>query len=225
MAQSEAPARKAKLVLPALTISREAGAGAVSIAKLVAAQMEARSKTPDYPWAVFDRNLVELVLKDHDLPPRIKQFMTEDSMPEFQSALEEFLGLHPSKWQLFEQTTETVLRLASVGNCILIGRGANIITRNLKHLFHVRLVGPIEQRVRNCEKYYQLTHPEAVLFVAENDAGRRRYIRQHFQQNIDDPLHYHLTINTGKVSFEESAELIVQELLKIPMSNDPENGD
>lgn len=208
VAQAESHASRDKRVLPALTISREAGAGAVSIAKLVVDQMETRSKTPEYPWAIFDRNLVECVLKDHDLPSRIKQFMPEDSSPEFQSAFEEFLGLHPSNWQLFEQTTETILRLATAGNCILVGRGGNLITRNLKHVFHVRLVGDVEQRVRHCEEYYHLTHREAVVFVAEKDAARRRYVRQHFQCNIDDPLLYHLTINTGLVSFEEAAELI-----------------
>ena len=130
-------------------------------------------------------------------------------MPEFQSALEEFLGLHPGKWKLFEDTTETVLRLVSAGNCIVVGRGANIITRHLKHVFHVRLVGPVEQRVRHCQEYYKLTHDEAVLFVAEKDSGRRRYIRHHFQCSIEDPLLYNLTINTGRVSFEEAATLIV----------------
>ncbi|MEI8341290.1 MAG: cytidylate kinase-like family protein [Verrucomicrobiota bacterium] len=214
-AQAEHPAQKTKLLLPAVTISRETGAGAVSIAKLVAASMEKRVKTPDYPWAIFDRNLVEQVLEDHDLPKRIKRFMPEDAMPEFQSALEEFLGLHPGKWALFEHTTETILRLANAGNCILIGRGSSIITRHLKHVYQVRLVGPVEQRVHHCEEYYQLTHREALAFVSHMDAARQRFIHQHFHCEIDDPLQYHLTINTGRVSFEDAAELIVQALLKM----------
>jgi cytidylate kinase len=214
-AQAEHAAQKTKQMLPSVTISRETGAGAVSVAKLVAAEMEKRVKTPDYPWAIFDRNLVERVLEDHDLPKRIKRFMPEDAMPEFRSALEEFLGLHPGKWALFEHTTETVLRLAKEGNCILVGRGSSIITRHLKHVFHVRLVAPFEQRVRHCEEYYQLTHREAAAFVTHVDTARKRYIHQHFNCEIDDPHHYHLIFNTGKVSFEETADLITQGILKM----------
>jgi len=36
---------------------------------------------------------------------------------------------------------ETILHLAEQGNVILIGRGANLVTRELQHVFHVRLVG------------------------------------------------------------------------------------
>jgi len=209
-AQAERPARQSKKVLPAITISREAGAGALAIAKLVVAEMEKRTKPPGIPWAIFDRNLVERVLEDHDLPMRIKRFMPEDSMPEFRSALEEFLGLHPGKLALFENTTETILRLATAGNCIIIGRGANIISGHLKQVFHVRLVGPLEKRVLHCQEYYQLTRREAQVFVTHADAARKRYIKQHFHSSIEDPLRYHLTINTGQVSFETAAAMILK---------------
>jgi len=214
-AQAEHPAQKTKLSLPAITISRETGAGAVAVAKLVAASMEKRVKTPEYPWAIFDRNLVEQVLEDHDLPKRIKRFMPEDALPEFRSALEEFLGLHPGKWTLFEHTTETILRLANAGNCILIGRGSTVITRHLKHVFHVRLVAPVEQRVHHCEEYYQLTHREALAFVSHTDSARRRFVHQHFHCDIDDPLLYHLIINTDRVGFGDAAEMIVRGVLKM----------
>jgi cytidylate kinase len=214
-AQADRPAPKAKQIYPALTLSREAGAGALTVAKLVASEMEPRRKNGDCPWAIFDRNLVEKVLEDHDLPKRIKQFMPEDAMPEIRSALEEFLGLHPGRWTLFEHTADTIIRLASAGNCILIGRGANIITRHLKNVFHVRLIAPFEQRVKHCGEFYNLPPGEAALFVEHADAARRRYIHQHFQAKIDDPLQYHLTINTGCVSFEDAARMIVRSVLAL----------
>ena len=208
-AQAGRPVQKSEPASPAVTISRETGAGALAVAKLVVVEMEKQRKTGECPWAIFDRNLVEKVLEDHDLPKRIKLFMQEDAMPEIRSALEEFLGLHPGKWRLFEHITDTVHRLASAGHCILIGRGASIITRHLKNVFRVRLVAPLEQRVKYCCEFYNLTPREAALFVEHTDAARGRYLRQHFDRAIDDPLQYHLTINTGRVSFEDAAHMIV----------------
>jgi cytidylate kinase len=208
-AQSARPGGKPpETILPAITISREAGAGALTIAQRAADEIERRIKIPEYPWAIFDRNLVEQVLQDHDLPQRIKRFMPEDSMVGFTAGLEELLGLHPGAWTLFEHTTDTILRLATAGHCILVGRGANIITRHLKNVFHVRLVAPVERRVDHCEKFYNLTRREALVFISHADAARRRYVQQHFHTRIDDPLQYHLTINTGKMSFDAAAMAI-----------------
>jgi len=37
-------------------------------------------------------------------------------------------------------------------------------------------------------------------FIQREDRGRKRYLRKHYQKDIDDPLPYHLVINTGKRS-------------------------
>ena len=53
----------------AITISREASAGGITIAELLAQRLTAAERTPDTsPWAVFDANLAKQVLEDHKLP-------------------------------------------------------------------------------------------------------------------------------------------------------------
>ncbi|MEA3186926.1 MAG: hypothetical protein QOD99_756, partial [Chthoniobacter sp.] len=46
--------------LPAITISRDTAAGAVTIGQLLVDELNRRNGSK--PWAVFDRNLVEQVL-------------------------------------------------------------------------------------------------------------------------------------------------------------------
>jgi len=193
--------------LPAITLSREAGAGAVTIARLIVEQFQKESGSE--PWAVFDRNLVEKVLEDHEMPSRIKRFLSEDIQSGIASAVEEFFGLHPSAWTLVQQTTETILRLAKVGNAIIVGRGGSIIAANLPHVVHVRLIAPVEHRINHCMEFYRFTRAEAEKFVQEKDAARARYVRKYFHADIEDALHYHVTINTGKVSFPTAAQTIV----------------
>jgi hypothetical protein len=53
---------------PAITISRQTGAGAVTVAHLVAEQLDIDCQgEPPCPWAVFDRNLASKILEDHNL--------------------------------------------------------------------------------------------------------------------------------------------------------------
>src|SRR5579862_168745 len=139
--------------LPAITISRECGAGAVGVANIIAETLNAHRKGEESPpWTVFDRNLAERVLVEHELSPRVARFMPEDVTAELKAAFEEFLGLHPSNWTLLQYTNETILRLARAGNAIIVGRGGNVVTRTLNNVFHVRLVAPIGFRVQQMKK-------------------------------------------------------------------------
>jgi len=194
--------------LRAITISRQAGCGAAIVAERLAQLLKARDKATSAPWTVFDRNLIEQVLKEHDLPVRFAKYLPEDRVSEIQDAMHALFGVHPSAWTVVEHTAETILRLAQLGNVILIGRGANRITAALPGVFHVRLVSPLEQRIEHAHKFYNLSLPEAREFVAREDGGRARYFKKYFAAEVDDPLHYHLVINTGLVSFEKAADLI-----------------
>jgi cytidylate kinase-like protein len=108
--------------LPAITISRETGAGAITIGDLVAKILDDRCPgSPKVPWAVFERNLAEKVLQEHNLPATLERFMREDTTFPLNDAVDELLGLHPSSRTLVEHTTQTIRRLAFMGNVILVG--------------------------------------------------------------------------------------------------------
>ena len=211
-AQSNLASQAIRPQLPAVTISRETAAGAVTIAKMVAERLDRREEGYDdrCPWAVFDRNLAEKVLEDHNLPTKLKEFMPEDAISPVDDVLEELLGLHPSQWTLVQHTIETVLRLAALGNVVLVGMGANLITTRLKHVLHVRLVAPLDRRQRHAEQYYHLSPKDAVEFVRKHDLARRRFVRRYFNSDIEDPLAYDLTINTGQIGFAETARIIAE---------------
>jgi cytidylate kinase len=207
-------------VRPAVTISRETGAGAVTIAGLIAELLSGQDPSAS-PWNVFDRNLVEEALKEHQMPERLQRFMPEGATPELRSSFEELLGLHPSSWSLFQTVRETITHLAEAGNVVLVGRGANLVTASLKHVLHVRLIAPVEKRVETVAKLYNLIPANAATFLRKTDQARARYVTRYFQQRIDDPHQYHLTINTGLVSYEAAARLIVDALQALVLPEVP----
>jgi cytidylate kinase len=198
----------------AVTISRQTGSGAHSVAEKLAACLQAHTPKDARPWTVFDRNLVEKVLEDHNLPQRLARFMPEDRVSEIANTMDELFGLHPPSWTLVRQTTETILHLAELGNVILIGRGATVITSKLDYVFHVRLVGSLETRIVRIQELHRLDKAAALKLIRREDRGRRRYLKTHFNTDIEDPLLYHLVINTDLVSNENAAQLIADAMLK-----------
>jgi cytidylate kinase len=193
-----------------ITISRETGSGAHVVAQELVPRLQARALPGSSPWAVFDRNLVDRVLKDHELPDRLAEFMPEDKVSGIADTIDELFGLHPSAWTLLRKTADTILRLAALGNVILIGRGANILTAKLEHAFHVRLVGSVERRVEYIQEHQHLGREAAAEYVRVEDLGRRRYVKKYYGADIDDPLLYHLVINTDRVPYAEAARMIAE---------------
>ncbi len=206
-------ARSDRLVKPAITISRMTGAGGLTVAAKLAECLQA--KVPRHaPWTVFDRKLVEQVLEDHHLSKRVAEFMPENHKSMLTDIFEELLGLHPSAWTLVHQTAETILHLAQMGNVILVGRGASVVTSTLDNVFHVRLVGSVAKRTERVQQVYEFDRPTAIEFINRKDKGRRRYLKEHLHEDIDNPLLYHLIINTDRIRYEDAARLIGDEVIR-----------
>ncbi|HEX5398713.1 MAG TPA: cytidylate kinase-like family protein [Verrucomicrobiae bacterium] len=197
----------------AVTISRQAGCGARIVAEKLARCLEARSSKPAVPWMVYDRNLMEKVLEEHNLPAHLARFLPEDRVSFVEDILTDLLQTYPASQTLVRHAAETILKLASVGNVILIGRGGNVITARLPNMFHVRLVAPLEMRIEHSHKSYGMSLSEARKFCVQEDLGRERYLKTYFHANVNDPLLYHLVINTGMVGFDGAAKIIADAVL------------
>lgn len=213
--QSRLPVEKGGRVVvrPFVTISRQAGAGGITVSEKLAQYLnEHDSKL--CPWTVFDQNLIEKVREEHNLPERFAPYMGEDKINEIDDTLEELFGLHPAKWALVHRTTETILHLGQMGRCILVGRGAHVVTAKFPGGFHVRLIGSLEKRVRHIQEYYDFNRKEAAEFIKKEDRDRAGYVKKYFDRKIDDPLLYHLVINTDLVSYEDAAKIISAAVLK-----------
>jgi CMP/dCMP kinase len=192
----------------AITISRQSGAGAHVVAEKLAEYMQLHAPRNPLPWMVVDRNLVELVLEDHHLPQHLHRVMPEDRVSDLTDMLHQMFGIHPPFWTLVHQTAETMLRLAQQGSVILIGRGANLVTRKLPHTLHVRLVASPEKRVAHAQGVYGLTRKAAWEMIQRQDLGRQRYLKKYFGKDPEDPLLYDLVLNTDVVPYREAAAII-----------------
>lgn len=206
----------------AVTISRQTGSGGHTVAEALAGYLQAHEPgNGNHSWTIFDRNLIERVLEEHQLPQYLVRFMPEDRISEIDDFFDELFGLHPPSPNLVEKTAETILGLAKLGNVILIGRGANVVTRRLDYVFHVRLIGSLDKRAECIQKNQGLGRKAALEMIHREDLGRRRYLRKYYGQDIDDPALYHLTINTDLVSHQRAAAMIAHAMLSSGKSFSP----
>ena len=205
---SRLPAGRQRTEKLSITISRQTGTGGLAIANLLARYLDKVGPCPQKAWTVFDKNLVEEVLKQHNLPKDMAAYLSEERTSELQDMVEEMLGLHPSSWEMVRRVTETILNLAELGNVILVGRGANVITARLSHAFHIRIVGSLERRVERLQEFEKVSEKAARRIIEESDQARQRYVKKHFRRDLDEVVLYDLVLNTDRISDDDAARLI-----------------
>src|SRR5260221_12759731 len=103
---------------PSITISRETGSGAVTIAQMLVERLNAVSKPSGdtASWMVFDRNLAKQVLTDHELSQNLEKFMVEDARLPVESFYVELLGLHTTIMTLDQHIQKLIHRCAALSS-------------------------------------------------------------------------------------------------------------
>jgi len=198
-----------------ITISRQYGAGGSEVARQVAAALG---------WRVVDNELVEQVAARAGLPPervaereeRCATFVerlartlaaaTPDVFPPPDSA---GTMVDLSETELVKITEAVVREVASRGRVVLVGRAAPAVLARETDALHVKLVAPRAFRLEVATVRLGCPPEKAAQVLDETDKMRGRYIREHYKRNWDDPVNYHLVINTAAVGFDGATEVIV----------------
>ena len=105
---------------------------------------------------------------------------------------------------------ETMEEFARQGNGVIVGRGGQMILRDWPGALHVRLYAPLEVRVQRVVQRFNISEAQARRRVTQSDEQRRQYIRHmHNNASWKDLKYYHLAINTGDISPEVAAQIIL----------------
>lgn len=110
----------------------------------------------------------------------------------------------------YVQMVGMVIRdLAKSGDVLIVGRGSQVLLRDLPQAFHLQVVAPCEQRVETIMEREGLGRREAITGVKASDQTRREYLRRYHGVEWLDPTLYDLVINTGKIPIPLAVELVV----------------
>ncbi len=105
--------------------------------------------------------------------------------------------------------TTLVQEFGDTGSTVIVGRASQIILADHLQAFHVRIIAPFETRCERIMKAREVDFESAKDLVQQHDRWRKLYLRNYHNADWDDPLLYHLTVNSGKVKIEDAVDLIV----------------
>jgi len=110
---------------------------------------------------------------------------------------------------VYRQVAATIKAIARVGRAVIVGRGAVFVTRGMPGGVHIRLVAPLESRVRHMARIKSLGESEAMAAVHETDEARDDFYKRFFPNESLGPETFTLTINTAQVSEDQMVKCIL----------------
>ncbi len=195
---------------PYITISRQAGAGGTTFAKVLAERLN-KTDAAARPWRLFGRDLVEQVAAERQIPPHLVRDL-EDASRTWLTDIVDSLQITenaPDESTFYHHVRLTILTLARSGRVILVGRGAPFITESVGGGIHLYLVAPLDVRIERMADQLGLDRDAAAQRVREIDEGRESFRKRYWRDRYFGPEAVTLTINTAAGSMEELVETVL----------------
>jgi cytidylate kinase len=146
-----------------------------------------------------------------------RQMHADDTSPgerdlQRRNVLEDLLGAFASYQDaasagVAEQVRRLVSSIARHGSAVIVARDASCLV-DPHHALRVRLVVPLETRIKEIETCADVARPVSKRTIARNDNDRADFVWQALGQSIADPAHYDVVVNTGTYA-QERAEAVV----------------
>jgi cytidylate kinase len=118
------------------------------------------------------------------------------------------LGDQPEQ-ALRDQTERVLRRVATTDGGVILGRAAAIVLRDHAPALHVRLDGPLSERVLRASRAEGIDEARARKQATETDRAREAYVKHFYKCDPSAASHYHLVLDSVTLGNPTCVELIV----------------
>jgi cytidylate kinase len=126
--------------------------------------------------------------------------------------------------RLYRITLQAAMcEVAQDGNLVYFGRAGQELLPGIRHVLNVLIIAPTEYRMQQVKARKGLEGENARQFLKELDRVRTRRFRALFNDDWQDPMGYHLVINSARVSMESAAHLITEVVKREEFRPTPES--
>ncbi|NLG03343.1 MAG: cytidylate kinase-like family protein [Clostridia bacterium] len=184
-----------------ITISREFGAGGGEIGQAV-------SKKLNYEY--YDKELIFQTARCSNV--NIESIIKWDEKVPidfgFTQSLFDFYN-KPLNEKLFQIQSDTIMKIAEKGKCVIVGRNANSILKEFDSALHVFICADLHWRVKRMEgKMSGELKNKTAEEVRDVDKTRKKYCSYYTDSEFGVAKYYDICLNTSTLGIERCIDLI-----------------
>ncbi|MFZ0132405.1 MAG: cytidylate kinase-like family protein [Desulfobacterales bacterium] len=194
-----------------LTISRQFGAGGITLGKRVAKKLG---------YTFYDDEIIRMVAKKANVSAQWVESMEKEaggkierlisglvSKSFFDRLLDDRHGYIDEEIYV-DLLHKIITKIAAEGNAVILGRGSQFILKEAPDAFHILLVADREYRIKFIEEKYELFTKHAVQTINSEDKRRTSLYRKFGKEDYDNWVHYHLILNMSRVGLDAAEKLV-----------------
>ena len=187
-----------------ISISREYGSGGREIGKILAEKLG---------YKYYDTELIKLVMQESGYSP---EYIKENEQTLDRSLLNDFFEWYqpntgdsvPNINSLFCKEETVIKNIAKTENCVIVGRLANYILRNKKHLYNVFITADEVIEIEKVRERDHLSKENAKKQVRKVNHERSAHCKYFTDTDWGNAKNYNLTIKSNDFGYEKTAEII-----------------
>jgi len=182
-----------------ITVSREPGSGGRIIAEALAKQLG---------MDLFHREILQEMSERTEVNKKIIETLDEKKLTvidDWVNSMIQDRHLWPDEY--LKHLMRVMGALGKHGRAVVVGRGANFMLPAEGRL-RVRFVAPLEVRVKNVQRDFNVSADESRRRILRTESDRRAFTRKYFHANIADPANYDIIINTASIDIENAVNAI-----------------
>ena len=194
-----------------ITISRQFGAGGITLGKKVAESLGYSFADTEIirmisEMANVSTNFVETVEKEAGgkFSKLINRLV---SKPLLERVLKDERGYIDENIYL-DYLVLIIAQMADEGNVVILGRGSQYILSDHPDAYHFLLIDEFENRVRFMQERYGISQSRAEHVVKNEDKRRLHLYRKLHKTDYDRPSLYHMVLNMSRIDLDAAHELI-----------------
>ena len=185
-----------------ITISRQFGAGGSTIGQAVADKLG---------FYYCDKDMIlNAAIESGTLSPEEVRYYDERVPRQFGfgQSLFDFYN-KPLDERLFNAQKEAIKKVAEKGNCVIVGRNANIVLKEFDKTLHVFISGAERTRLkRMCEKMPGTPEEKVLEHLRSVDKTRNKYCKYYTNTEFGNAQFYDLCLKSSSLAFDKCIDLI-----------------
>lgn len=179
---------------PVITISRECGCSAKRIATKLSKVLSGYSFKPEtkteVEWRWISKEVIENAANKLEISPEKVRavFMSEKKVPikEVSTAFSTEKIYEVEDQKVIETVGSVIRNFAEAGNFIIVGRGAQVFTKDIGSRLSIRLTAPLDWRVNRIMQISDMTYADARDYVIEIDRLRNLFVEHVAGRPVDN---------------------------------------
>lgn len=191
-----------------ITISREYGSGGRMIAKRIA---------EEFHMQFYDREIItmtanEMNMDEFEIESK-EQKLTNSFLYDLVAQFYDLSEQEAMQDKLYKTESKVVRKFAAEGNCVIVGRCADYICKDMENVYNIFLYADKEHKIQEIMKREALSYESAQKHVREINKKRFQHYKYYTDRIWGMAGNYNLCIDTGKVSTDSIIKMIKDAML------------